>query len=132
MHILSNISRSKDNQKTKFEQLIEHNMRNNLPEKSYKICWRNYSLFPFLKNQNWANLWINSLKFYSNCFYNKVSIHGFWVQNHWLDPISTQSFILLRSIKWSLRSNLVVKIKLFPSSGYTALRQLSLIHEKRP
>ena len=24
---------------------------------------------PFLKNQNWAYLWINSLKFYAVCFY---------------------------------------------------------------
>ena len=24
---------------------------------------------PFLKNENWAYLWINSLKFYTVCFY---------------------------------------------------------------
>ena len=26
-------------------------------------------LDPFLKNQNWVYLWINSLKFYTVCFY---------------------------------------------------------------
>ena len=25
---------------------------------------------PFLKNQNWAYLWINGLKFYTVCFYS--------------------------------------------------------------
>ena len=35
MHILPNISRSKDNQGMKFGQLIEYNMRNIFVEKSY-------------------------------------------------------------------------------------------------
>ena len=35
MHILPNISRSKNNQTMKFGQLIECNMRNIFPEKSY-------------------------------------------------------------------------------------------------
>ena len=35
MHILSNISRSKGNQKMKFGQLIEYNMRNTFLKKSY-------------------------------------------------------------------------------------------------
>ena len=38
IHILPNISRSKSNQKTKFGQLIEHNMRNIFLEKSYTKC----------------------------------------------------------------------------------------------
>ena len=38
MHILLNISRSKDNQTTKFGQLIEYNMRNIFVEKSYTKC----------------------------------------------------------------------------------------------
>ena len=35
MHILSNISRSKDNQAVKFDQLIEFNMRHIFVEKLY-------------------------------------------------------------------------------------------------
>ena len=35
MHILPNISRSKDNQVSKFGQLIEYNMKNIFVEKSY-------------------------------------------------------------------------------------------------
>ena len=38
VHILPNISRSKDNQTMKFGQLIEYNMRNSFLEKSYKKC----------------------------------------------------------------------------------------------
>ena len=36
IHILPNISKSKDNQKIKVGQLIEYNMRNIFIEKSYK------------------------------------------------------------------------------------------------
>ena len=36
--MLPNISRSKDNQATKFGQLIEYNMRNISVEKSYTKC----------------------------------------------------------------------------------------------
>ena len=35
IHILSNISRSEDNQRMKFGQLIEYNMRNVFLQKSY-------------------------------------------------------------------------------------------------
>ena len=44
-------------------------MRNIFLEKSY-TKWVE-KLFPdlFLKNQTWAYLWINSLKFYTTCFY---------------------------------------------------------------
>ena len=38
MHILHNTSRSKGNQKLKFGQLIEHNMRNIFLEKLYAKC----------------------------------------------------------------------------------------------
>ena len=68
MYILINISRSECNQVVKFGQLI------------WNITWetfflRNHTqnvveiLFSdlFLKNQNWAYLWINSLKFYIVC-----------------------------------------------------------------
>ena len=51
IHILSNISRSKDNQTMKFGQLIEYNMRNIFRETSYKIRRRNYSQTLFLKSK---------------------------------------------------------------------------------
>ena len=38
IYILPNISRSKGNQKMKFRQLIEYNMRNVFLEKSYTKC----------------------------------------------------------------------------------------------
>ena len=38
IHILSNISRSKGNQKMKFGQLMEGNMRKSFLEKSYTKC----------------------------------------------------------------------------------------------
>ena len=44
IHILSNISRNKGVQKTKFAPLIEHNMRNKFVEKIIpKIWWKSYS-----------------------------------------------------------------------------------------
>ena len=64
IHTLPNISRSKGNQTMKFNQLIEHNMRNhtqNVLEKLFPD--------PYLKNQNLACLWINSVKFQRVCFY---------------------------------------------------------------
>ena len=38
IHILSNISRSKGNQTTKFSKLIEYNIRNIFLEKSHTKC----------------------------------------------------------------------------------------------
>ena len=70
MHIFTNISRTKGNQIMKFGQLIEYNMRKKIFLKIiHKMRWRCYSQTPFLKYQNWAYLWINSLKFYTACFY---------------------------------------------------------------
>ena len=67
--MLTIISRSKGNQTMKFGQLIEYVMKNISLEKS---CTDHAVdiLFPrpFLKNQNWAYLSINILKFYTVCF----------------------------------------------------------------
>ena len=38
MHIVPNISRNKDNQKIKFAQLVEYNMRKTFVEKAYPKC----------------------------------------------------------------------------------------------
>ena len=69
MHILTNISRRKDNETKKFCQLIEYNMRNIFLEKSYTKCWGETIPRPFIKNWNWPYPWINSLTFYTVCFY---------------------------------------------------------------
>ena len=50
MHILSNISRSKDNQKMSFGRLLVYNMRNVFLEKSFKKLSRQSSLRHFYKN----------------------------------------------------------------------------------
>ena len=49
----------------KFGQLIEYNIRNIFLEKSYTRCCVTLVPDPFLKYQNWAYPWINSLKFYT-------------------------------------------------------------------
>ena len=68
IHILTNISRSKDNQTMKFGQLIEYNMRNIFLEKSYENVMEILFPDPFLKYQNSAYLLIISLTFYTVCF----------------------------------------------------------------
>ena len=78
-HPLPDISRSKGNQIMKFGQLIEYNMRNLFYEKSYKKWGGEPDCF--LKNQNWAYFWINSLKFYASLFllYAKLkAIEIYW------------------------------------------------------
>ena len=50
INILPNISRSKGNQKMKFAQLIEYNMRNILLQKSYTKCGGETSPRPFSGN----------------------------------------------------------------------------------
>ena len=66
--ILPNIS-SKGSQTLKFDQSIEHNITKIFHEKSYAKCGRELFADPFLKNQIWAYLWINSLKLYRVSFY---------------------------------------------------------------
>ena len=51
----------------KFGQLIECNLRNIFLEKSYTKCGIETSPRPF--SESLACLWINSLKFYTVCFY---------------------------------------------------------------
>ena len=64
----------------KFGQLIEYSMRNIFLEKSYTKCGRETIPSPFLKNQHWAYLWINVLKFYIFCFNCLPS----WGYRRWL------------------------------------------------
>ena len=51
----------------KFDQLIEYNMRK-IIGKSYTKCGGKTIPRPFSKKQNLADLWINSLKFYTAFF----------------------------------------------------------------
>ena len=47
----------------KFDQLIEYNMKNIFVENSYTKWAGEIIPRPFLKNQNWAYFWIDSVKF---------------------------------------------------------------------
>ena len=69
IHILPNILRSKGNKTVKFGQLIEYNKRNIFLEKYMQNVVEKLVPDPFLKNENCAYLWINSLNFYAVCFY---------------------------------------------------------------
>ena len=53
----------------KFGQLKEYDMRKTYLEKLYTKCGGEIVFRPLLKSQNWACFWINSLKFYTACFY---------------------------------------------------------------
>ena len=65
IHLLPNISRSKDNQTIKFGQLIEYNMRTVFLKNHVQNMLEKLVADPFIKNQNLAHLWINSLKCYA-------------------------------------------------------------------
>ena len=51
IHMLLNISRSKDNRTMKFGQLIQYNMRNIFLDKSYTNVMEKIFSNPFLENQ---------------------------------------------------------------------------------
>ena len=53
----------------KFGKLIEYNLRDIFLKKLYENVVEKLFPDPFLKNQNWACVWINILKFYVFCFY---------------------------------------------------------------
>ena len=111
IHILSYNSRSKDNQNITRETFFLKNHTQNVVEK----------LVPdhFLKNQNWAYLWINSLKFWvvyfycvpnwglskyieikfqTTCFYLLQSF--FKNKIHFVQTFLRKIFLLLYSIDW--------------------------------
>ena len=67
---MRNISRGRGTQAMKLAQLIENNMRNIFLENSFAKCSGDTIPDPFLKNKNRTYLWINSLKFYTACFYS--------------------------------------------------------------
>ena len=93
-YTLTNISRSTDNQAMKFGQLIQYNIKNVFLEKSHTKCDGETMPDPFLKNQNWAYIWINSVKFYTVCFYCKSS----WRLSKYIETkLQTTCFYLIQS-----------------------------------
>ena len=68
IHLLPNISTSKDNHAMKFGQLIEYNWETFFLKNHTENMVEKLVADPFLKNQNWVYFWINSLKFLTVCF----------------------------------------------------------------
>ena len=62
IHILTNILRSKTNQAVNPGQFIEYNLQNIFLENHAQNVMQKLFPDPFLKNKNWAYLWINILK----------------------------------------------------------------------
>ena len=69
IHILSNISRSKDNQTMEFGQLIKYNMSNTFLEKSYTKIGGETSPRPNSKLTICLDEQSKVLWFYTVCFY---------------------------------------------------------------
>ena len=82
IHIFPNISRSKGNQTMKFSQLIDFNMRNIFLEISYKKYGGGTCPRPFSEKLKLSDLWINSVNFYTVCFYCMPS----WGLSKYIEP----------------------------------------------
>ena len=79
----------------KFGHLIEYNMRNIFFLKNHadNVVEK---LLPdsFLKNWNWAYLWINNVKFYTICFY---CVPSWRLSKHFETKLQTSCFYLILS-----------------------------------
>ena len=78
----------------KFGQLNKYSMRTIFLEKSFLKCGGETIPRlpdPFLKNQNCAYLWINSLKFHTACFY---CVPSGGLSNYIKTKLQTTSFYL--------------------------------------
>ena len=95
------MSRSKDNQAMKLGQLIEYNMRNIFPEKSYT----KYGGQDFPKNQSWAYLWIKVLYSLSLLYAKLRTIEIYWNQAVWSGTSLPASFSA-----WFLKKNISLVI----------------------
>ena len=69
IHILSIISRIRGNQTMKFGNLIEYNWEILFLKNHTQNVVEKLVSDPSIKNQNWAYLYVNSLKCYKVCFY---------------------------------------------------------------
>ena len=100
IHILPNISTSKDNQAIKFGLLIECNMWNTFLEKSYTKCGKETGLRPFSEKLKY--LWIISLRFYTVSFYCMAS----WVLSKYIETkLQTTCFHLILSFNNNNNNN---------------------------
>ena len=72
IHILPNISRSKDNQSMKFGQLIKYNMKKNVLKNTYAKCGGETIPRPYSKKSK-LSIFLDSLRFYTACFYCMLS-----------------------------------------------------------
>ena len=101
IHILSNISRSRGNQRMKFVRLIEYSLRNILIETLtwgtfswkiiHKIWWKNYSQVLYYKIII-EHILINSRKFYTVYF---SYIPNWWLSNYIETQLKTICFYLI-------------------------------------
>ena len=73
INVLPNTSRTKGNQAITFGQLIETRETFFFKNHAQHVV-ENLFPNPFLKNQNWGYLWVNSPKFYAVCFYWMLSL----------------------------------------------------------
>ena len=84
----------------KFGQLIEHNTSGiflkNQAQNAMEILFPD----PFLKNQNWEYLWINSLKFYRACFF---CMAGWGISKYTEDHLLLPTIKLSYKTKWGLK-----------------------------
>ena len=115
---MPSISRSKGNQTLKFGQLIECNMGNIFLEKSHRMWRRN----AFLKTKNWAYLWINSLKFYTVCFYCMAS----WGLLKYIETkMQTNYFHLILSLLKKIKRGL--ELVILPHFPHNVWRKIFLV-----
>ena len=100
IHILPNISTSKDNQAMKFGLLIECNMWNIFLEKSYTKCGKETGPRPFSEKLKY--LWIISLRFYTVSFYCMAS----WGLSKYIETkLQTTCFHLILSFNNNKNNN---------------------------
>ena len=98
----------------KYGQLIEYNMRTIYHKNHTQNAVEKLFPDPVLKNQNWAYLWINSLKFYTVCFYH---------MSHWgLSKLSSGP-LAFTSSKAFLKNKNISQARLLASFSAWVLRQ---------
>ena len=100
----------------KLGQLMKYSKRNFFLEKSYTECGGD----PFLKNQNWAYLWINSLKSYTVCSYCMPS----WRLSKYIE-VSSRPFDLI-SFKAFFKNKKRSRTSVSASFGWYLKKNLSL------
>ena len=79
-----------------FGQLKEYHMRSIYLENFYRKCGRETIARPFLKDENWRHLPINSLKFYAVCCY---CMSGYDVSKYIEIKQQTTYFCLIKTFK---------------------------------